>query len=103
MRRNRAAELLRKPEQPPRASFKELFFDLVFVFAFTGITERLIANATVHRRTFFTEAGKTLLLLLALLMVWFITAWVTDLYDPQRPRVELVVAAAMFGGLLMTI
>jgi low temperature requirement protein LtrA len=103
MTRSRAHELLRKPEQPPRATFKELFFDLVFVFAFTQITERLIANVTVHRRTLLSAVGEPLLALLALLMVWFITAWVTDLYDPQRPRVQLVIAGGMIGGLLMAV
>jgi low temperature requirement protein LtrA len=87
----------------PRATFKELFFDLVFVFAFTGITRLLIADVTSFRRMFLTEAGETLLMLLALLMVWFITTWVTDLYNLQQPRIQLVVAGAMFGGLIMAV
>jgi low temperature requirement protein LtrA len=95
---SRASKVLRKPEQPPRATFKELFFDLVFVFGFTRITARLMSDVTVYRRTSLTQVGETLLVLLALLMVWFITAWVTDLYDPDRPEVQLVVAGAMFGG-----
>jgi low temperature requirement protein LtrA len=98
-----AAALLRKPDQPPRATFKELFFDLVFVFAFTGVSEKLIADVTLHRRTFVVDVGETLLVLLAVLMVWFITAWVTDLYDLQRPVVQIVVAWALFGGLVMAV
>ena len=103
MTTRRAVALLRKPEQPPRATFKELFFDLVFVFAFTGVSQQFVADVTVHRRTFVTDVGETLLVLLALLMVWFITAWVTDLYDLQRPEVQLVVAWALFGGLIMAV
>lgn len=100
---SRAGELLREPDQAPRATFKDLFFDLVFVLAFTGTVNLLIADATVHRRTFLSAAGKTLLLLLALLMVWFVTAWITDLYNTRRREIELVVAGATFGSLLMAI
>jgi low temperature requirement protein LtrA len=103
MTRSRAEELLRKPEQPQRATFLELFFDLVFVFAFTRVAERLISDLTSHRRTFFSEAGKTLLLVLALLLVWFATAWITDLYNAKRPEIQLVVVGSMFGGLLMAV
>src|SRR5690349_425383 len=103
MTRSRAEELIRKPDEPPRPTFKDLFFDLVFVLAFTGITDLLIADATVHRRTFFGGVGQTLLLLLALLMVWFVTVWVTDLYSTRAPVVQLTVAGATLGGLLMAI
>jgi low temperature requirement protein LtrA len=75
----------------------------VFVLAFTGITDLLIAAATVHRRTFFSGAGQTLLLLLALLMVWFVTVWITELYNTRRPEIQLVVTGATFGALLMAI
>lgn len=103
MTRSRGEELLRKPDEPPRATFKDLFFDLVFVLAFTGIVDLLIADATAHRRAFFSGVGQTLLLLLALLMVWFVTVWVTDLYSTRRTKIQLVVAGATFGGLLMAI
>ncbi len=103
MTTSRAEDLLRKPDEPPRATFKDLFFDLVFVLAFTGIADLLVADATVHRRTFFSGAGQTLLLLLALLMVWFVTVWVTDLYSTRQAPIQLVVAGATFGGLLMAI
>src|SRR5215472_16744282 len=103
MRRGMGHELLRKPEQPPRATFRELFFDLVFVFTFTQIAGRFIANVTVHHRNLLGDVGEPVLALLALLMVWFITAWVTDLYDPQRPEVQFVVAWALLGGLVMAV
>jgi len=100
---SRAGELLRKPEQPPRATFLELFFDLVFVFAFIRVSEQLLANVTSQRQTFLTAVGEPLLLLLALLMIWFATTWVTDLYDPRRQDVGLVLAGTMFGTLLMAV
>src|SRR5690242_18078030 len=103
MARSRAEELLRDPSDPARATFKDLFFDLVFVLGFTAIVDMLIADATDHRRTFFRGVGQTLLLVLALLMVWFVTAWVTDLYNTRRSEIQFVVAGATFGGLLMAI
>jgi low temperature requirement protein LtrA len=103
MTRSRAEDLLRKPDQPSRPTFLDLFFDLVFVFAFTRVSQRLLTDLTSHRRTFLTEAGETLLLLLAFLIVWFATAWITDLYDPQRPEIQLVVAGTMLGSLIMAV
>jgi low temperature requirement protein LtrA len=101
MMRSRAGELLRKPGQPPRATFLELFFDLVFVFAFSRVSQGLVSDLASNRRSALTAAGETLVLLLAFLMVWFATAWVTDLYDPKKPEIQLVVAGAMLGSLLM--
>jgi low temperature requirement protein LtrA len=96
-----AAELLRKPGQPQRATFLELFFDLVFVFALTRVSQRLVEDVTSQRRIVLTEAGQTMVLLLALLMVWFVTAVITDLYDPERPEIQLLVVGTMLGSLVM--
>jgi low temperature requirement protein LtrA len=101
----RAAALLRKPGQPQRATFLELFFDLAFVFALTRISQRLVqdfsGNAAVADR--FVQGGRALLLLLALWMVWFAMALITDIYDPQRPEIQLLVFATMFGSLVMAV
>ncbi|MEH0927135.1 low temperature requirement protein A [Micromonospora sp. CPCC 205558] len=98
----RAAALLRKPGQPQRPSLLELFFDLVFVFALNRISQRLVEELT-EQRVVLIEAGETLLLLLAFMVLWFVTAWVTDLYDPQRPQLQLVVYTAMLGALVMAV
>ncbi|MCG5467532.1 low temperature requirement protein A [Micromonospora sp. LAH09] len=98
----RAAELLRKPGQPQRPSLLELFFDLVFIFALNRVSHRLVEDLT-ERRTVLVEAGETLLLLLAFMVLWFVTAWVTDLYDPQRTQLQLLVYAAMLGALMMAV
>jgi low temperature requirement protein LtrA len=97
------AALLRKPGQPQRATFLELFFDLVFIFALTRISQRLVEDITSQRQMVLTEAGQTLLLLLAMFMVWYATALITDLYDPQRPEIQLLVVATMFGSLVMAV
>ncbi|WP_410813939.1 low temperature requirement protein A [Micromonospora sp. 067-2] len=98
----RAAKLLRKPGQPQRPTLLELFFDLVFVFALNRVSQRLVEDLT-ERRMVLAEAGETLLLLLAFLVLWFVTAWITDLYDPQRPETQLLVFAAMLGALMMAV
>jgi low temperature requirement protein LtrA len=101
MTTSRAAALLRKPGQPQRPTFLELFFDLVFVFALTRVADRLFKDVTSQRWIVLTEAGQTLLVLLALLIVWFAIAWITDLYDPQRPEIQLLVVGTMFGVMVM--
>jgi low temperature requirement protein LtrA len=98
-----AANLLRRPEQPQRATFLELFFDLVFIFALTRVSERLVEDLTSERRIVLSEAGQTLLLLLAIWLIWAFTAGITDLYDPRRPEIQLLVVGSMFGSLVMAV
>jgi low temperature requirement protein LtrA len=92
---SRGAELLRKPEAPQRATFLELFFDLVFALGLTQLSRGLIQHLT------WTGAFQTLMLLLALWWVWGFTAGVTDRFDPQRPPIQLLVVASMLGSLLL--
>ena len=103
MTTSRAARLLRKPGQPEHATFLELFFDLVFVFALTRVSHRLVEDITSQRHIVLTEAGQTLLILLALWMVWFVTALITDLYDPDQASIQLMVVATMFASLVMAV
>jgi low temperature requirement protein LtrA len=101
MTRSQARELLRRPGHPQRATFLELFFDLVFVFALTRISQRLVEDFTSERRIVVPEAGQTLLLLLAIWLIWAFTAGTTDVYNPERPEIQLLVVLSMFGGLVM--
>ncbi|MFY1674097.1 low temperature requirement protein A [Plantactinospora sp. WMMB334] len=98
----RAAALRRRPGQPQRPTLLELFFDLVFVFALNRVSHRLVEDLT-ERRVVLTEAGGSLLLLLAFLVLWFVTAWLTDLYDPLTPLIQLTVFTAMLGALMMAV
>ena len=100
---DRASQLIRGERSSPRASFVELFFDVAYVFALTRVSNRLIQDFTVERSTFLPEIGQTLLLLLALWMAWSLTAWTTSRYDPEQPQVQLVVAGAMFGSMVMAV
>ena len=103
MTTSRADELLRKRDQPPRPTFLELFFDLAFAFGLSRVSALLVVDLVVGGRSPLVEFGGTLLLLLAMLMVWFATAWLTNLYDPGRPEIQLVVAGTMLGSLLMAL
>jgi low temperature requirement protein LtrA len=89
-----AAGLLRRPEEP-RATYLELFFDLVFVFALARLSQGLLEHLS------WSDAFQTLVLLLALWSVWAHTAGLTDRLDPHQPLIQLLVIATMFGTLLM--
>jgi len=103
MTTNERAELLREREDPQRATFLELFFDLVLIFALTRITALLVDDLTSEGQIVVLEAGKTVLLFLALWSVWSGTAWVCDTFDPRRLQIQLLVIASMFGLLLMAV
>jgi len=90
-----AAELLRRPGEPQRAAFLELFFDLVFVFALATLSQELI------ERLGWSGGFQTLVLLLALWWVWSLTAGITDRFGPQRLAIQLMVIATMLGSLVM--
>jgi low temperature requirement protein LtrA len=88
--------LVRRIEDVSRATFLELFFDVVFVFALRALAQQLIGTLT------WSGAFQTLVLLLAIGFVWSLTARVTDELDPQRPPVQLLVLATMVGALVLS-
>ena len=45
---------------------------------------------------------EALILLAAVWWTWAITTLVTDMYDPERTEIKLLITAVMFGALLMT-
>ena len=75
----------------------ELYFDLVFVFAFTQVTTVLSNNPT------WSGLGHGLLILTALWWAWAAYAWLTNTVDPGVGAVwgaVLVAMAAMFVAAL---
>ncbi|MFC4017549.1 low temperature requirement protein A [Micromonospora sp. GCM10011542] len=90
---------------PGRATFLELFFDLVYVFALTRISARavedLVEPGGVGAGMAFTGGGKTLLLLFALWAVWQGTAWTTSRYDPHHVWLQTVVITALVCSMVM--
>ncbi|WBC14896.1 low temperature requirement protein A [Micromonospora sp. WMMA1998] len=95
MTTGRAAELLRRPGGPQRATFLELFFDLVFVLALALLSRSLAEDLG------WSGAFRALVLLGAMWWVWSSTAWLTDRTDPQRPVIQALVITTMVGSLVM--
>jgi len=80
-------------EQEHRVTPRELFFDLVFVFAFTQVTTLLTHDPT------FAGIGRAVLVLGALWWPWTAYAWLTNTVDPEEGFVGaalLVALIAMF-------
>jgi low temperature requirement protein LtrA len=84
-------------EREQRVTPLELFFDLVFVFAFTQVTTVLSDNPT------WSGLGHGLLILGALWWAWASYAWLTNTVDPGLGAVSaamLVAMGAMFVAAL---
>jgi low temperature requirement protein LtrA len=80
-------------EQEHRVTPRELFFDLVFVFAFTQVTTLLTHDPT------FTGLGRGVLVLGALWWPWTAYAWLTNTVNPEEGFIGaalLVALIAMF-------
>jgi low temperature requirement protein LtrA len=75
----------------------ELFFDLVFVYAVTQLSHRLLDHLTIG-----STLG-TLLLLVAVWRAWVDTTWVTNWFDPDRTPVRLLLVALMLVSLVMSV
>lgn len=97
-----AVGLLRGARSEQQASFVELFFDLVVVFALNQVVAYTVpgleSHATGER---WTTALQGLLLILPLIWVWTLTAYVTTRFDPRRTEVQVVVLVTAFGLLLL--
>jgi low temperature requirement protein LtrA len=84
-------------ERQHRVTSLELFFDLVFVFAFTQVTAVLSADPT------WAGLGHGLLILAALWWAWAAYAWLTNTVDPDEGAVwgaMLVAVGALFVAAL---
>ncbi|MEU1687987.1 low temperature requirement protein A [Micromonospora sp. NPDC005707] len=93
--RGGAWELPGSREPPRRAGFVELLFDVVLVFAFNRLTDRLYGQ--LDWQGFYSA----LVLTMALWWLWYRMAWTTNRYDPTRPMVQVMVVVTMFGALLL--
>jgi low temperature requirement protein LtrA len=81
-----------------RVTPRELFFDLVFVFAFTQVATLLADDPT------FAGMGRSVLVLAALWWAWSAYAWLTNIVDPEEGFVGaalLVALIAMFIAALV--
>jgi low temperature requirement protein LtrA len=91
--------LLRKHGGPltAKVSMVELFFDLVFVFAITQLSHALLADLTLNGTL------RSALLLLAVWSLWNYNSWATNLLDPDRLPVKLIIFVLMFVGLIVSV
>jgi low temperature requirement protein LtrA len=74
----------------------ELFFDLVYVFAITQLTEFLFDNLSLR------GALETLIMFTAVWWAWNYTAWATNWIDPDRAPVALLLMVLMAISLVMS-
>ncbi|MCG5473128.1 low temperature requirement protein A [Micromonospora sp. LAH09] len=95
--------LVRGEASYQRATFLELFLDLVFVFALTRISARLIADFTDGQRGVLAGLGQSLLLFLALWAVWSLTVWSTSWLDPETSIVQTVIVMTTLGAMTMAV
>ena len=75
----------------------ELFFDLVYVFAIAQLSHHLVEH--VDLRT----GAETLVLALAVVYAWYMTAWGTNWLDPDQLPARLLLIGLMFASLLMSV
>ncbi|MEU8301290.1 low temperature requirement protein A [Micromonospora sp. NPDC048909] len=96
MTTNGTSGLFRKLEDTARASFLELFFDVVLIFALRALAQQLLNNLT------WSGAYQALVMLLTIGWVWSRTAAATAQLDPRRAPVQLLVIATMVGALVLS-
>ena len=75
----------------------ELFFDLVYVFAIGQLSHHLLEHVDVR------TAAETLILALAVVYAWYMTAWGANWLEPNRLAVRLLLVGLMFASLLMSV
>ena len=84
-------------EEERKTSYLELFFDLVFVFAFTQVTALILEDTSPRG---FARAA------LVLAMVWWAWsayAWMTNAIDVENAVTRLIIFAAMVAGFFMAL
>ena len=78
-------------EHEHRVTPRELFFDLVFVFAFTQVATLLANDPT------FAGIGRGVLVLGALWWAWAAYAWLTNVVDPEEELVGVALLVALIA------
>ncbi len=84
-------------EGEQRATFFELFFDLVYVFAVTQLSHHLLVHLD------WSGAAQTAFMLVAVYWAWNYTTWMTNWFDPDTAPVRLVLVFVMLASLLMSV
>jgi low temperature requirement protein LtrA len=85
------------PEREQRVTPLELFFDLVFVFGITQVTNLMSDDPT------WAGLGRGLLVLAAIWWAWASYAWLTNTLEPEASAVRAAMVAAMAGMLVVAL
>ena len=94
------ASLLTEPtveEAERKTSYIELFFDLVFVFAFTQVTSLILEDSSA------AGFARSALVLAMVWWAWSAYAWMTNAIDIENTVTRLIVFAAMAAGFFMAL
>ena len=83
------------PGQKHEVTPLELFFDLVFAFAVSQLSGHLRAHLS------WRGAAETLVMLLAVLTVWFYTSWAATMVRADQSRTRGMVLSVMLLGLFL--
>lgn len=86
-----------RPDEAPEVTHMELFFDLVFVFAFIQVSHLLLHHLT------WPGVLETVVVFLAVWWAWNYTAWATNWVDPNEPRVRGLMVVLMLLSLVMAV
>ena len=85
------------PQREQRVTPLELFFDLVFVFGITQVTNHMSADPT------WAGLGRGLLVLAALWWAWTGYAWLTNMLEPEEIAVRAGMVVAMAAMLVVAL
>ncbi len=96
MSRQEAKPFLRNRHSHAKVTNEELFFDLIYAFAITQLSHRLLEHLTL------ANAVQTLVLWFAVWLGWQYTCWVTNWFNPENLRMRLMLFALMLLGLAMS-
>lgn len=85
------------PEETPRVTTMELFFDLVYVFSIIQLSHFLLAHAS------WLGAAEALTLFAAVWWAWNYTAWAANWVNPDHPSGRGLMILLMGCALLMAV
>src|ERR1700712_3947189 len=96
MSRTDTQPFLRDRRGHTKVTNEELFFDLIYAFAVTQLSHRLLENLS------WAGALQTLVLWFAVWLGWQYTAWVTNWFNPENRGMRFMLFGVMLLGLLMS-
>ncbi len=93
----RAVGTVTEAEEEKRTEFIELFFDLVFVFAFTQVTTLALEDTSA------AGFARAALVFALVWWAWSAYAWLTDAIDVENIPTRLFMFGAMLGAFFMAL